>query len=346
MPSSTQARPRVVVTNWVHDEVLSLLRERCDVVANQTPEALGRDAVIERARDAEGLLAFMPDRIDAEFLDACPALRVIGCAAKGIDNFDADACAARGVWLTAVDDLLTEPTAELAIGLTVSLMRHVPAGDRLVRDGRFNGWRPILYGATLSGMTVGIVGFGAVGRAVARRLDAFGARLIFADPAVDGDAFDGITATRVPFETLMGTSGAVIVAAPLTPSTRHLVDATAIGSMRPGAFIANVGRGSVVDEDAVAAALRDGRLAGYAADVFGFEDWALDDRPRTIPQSLLDQRDRTLFTPHLGSAVDGVRREIALAAAASILDALDGRRPRGAVNAPRDVSSAEDARSG
>lgn len=343
MKASGQTKPRVVVTNWVHDEVLTRLRERCDVVANQTLDALDRGAVIERARDAEGLLAFMPDRVDAAFLDACPRLRVVGCAAKGIDNFDVDACTERGVWLTSVDDLLTEPTAELAVGLTVSLMRHISAGDRLIREGRFSGWRPILFGATLNGMTVGIVGLGAVGRAVARRLGPFGPRLVYADPAVDDGNLDGIAATRVSFETLMGTAGAVIVAAPLTPATRHLVDATAIGSMCPGAVIVNVGRGSVVDEEAVSAALSDGRLGGYAADVFGFEDWALDDRPRTIPQSLLDQRDRTLFTPHLGSAVDGVRREIAIAAASSILEALDGHRPHGAVNSPRDASFSEEA---
>ncbi len=338
-----QRKPRVVVTNWVHGEVLAYLREHCEVVANQTRQALSRDQVIAQARKADGLLAFMPDSVDAAFLDACPTLRVIGCAARGIDNFDAEACAERGVWLTAVSDLLTEPTAELAVGLLIALMRNVMAGDREVRAGRFTGWRATLYGATLTGMPVGLLGMGAVGTAVARRLDAFGARLTYADPAVTTLDFGSFAATRLSFEPLLENSGVLVISAPLTPTSRHLVDSAAIARIRPGAYVINVGRGSVVDEEAIAAALRNGRLAGYAADVFSFEDWALADRPRAIPRSLLDHRERTLFTPHLGSAVDEVRREIAYVAAESILEALDGRRPRGAVNQPQFARSAETA---
>ncbi len=323
-------RPRVVLTHWVHPEVTALLAERCEVVPNDTRESLPRAELIARARDAQALMAFMPDRIDDAFLAACPSLRVVAGALKGYDNFDVDACVRRGVWFTVVPDLLTVPTAELAVGLLLALARRIPEGDALVRSGRFSGWRPILYGTGLAGRTIGIVGMGAVGRAVARRLASFEARLVYADPAeiLEGEASG---ARRMALDELVAGSDVVLLCVPLTPATLHLVDARAIERMRQRALIVNVGRGSVVDEAAVAAALGTGRLGGYAADVFEFEDWARADRPREIPASLLGARDRTVFTPHLGSAVDDARREIALWAARSILEALGGQVPRGAM---------------
>ncbi len=326
-------RPKVVVTNWVHPEVVAFLATAADVDANLTREPWPADEVRRRARDAEAILAFMTDRIDAGFLAHCPKLKVVACALKGYDNFDLAACTARGVSVTIVPDLLTAPTAELAVGLAIALGRKLREGDRYVRSGAFSGWRLRFYGTGLADSTAGILGFGAVGRAIAQRLQGFGCRLLWADLRQPGsDVAAG--ARRVAFGELLRECDFLFAAVPLTPDTLHLIDAAALARMKPGALLINAGRGSVVDEVAVAAALADGPLGGYAADVFEMEDWARADRPRMIPPALLAEEARTVFTPHLGSAVDRVRRDIAMTAARDIIAVLEGARPANAVDAP------------
>ncbi len=334
-------RPLVVITHRVHAEVLDLLGGFCTVLDNQGSRLLPVAELTHRAAGAAALMAFMPDRIDATMLAACPRLRVIAGALKGHDNVDVEACTARGIWVTICRDLLTQPTAELALALALALMRHIPAGDQVVRAGH-SGWRPQLYGRSLVGAKVGIYGMGRVGRAIADLLSGFRCTLSYADPVALPEADERRSgAHRVDSATLQATSELVMVAAPLTAATRHAFDVHALARMRQGALLINVGRGSVVDELAVAAALAAGRLAGYAADVFAFEDWSLAGRPTAVPSSLLDQHERTLFTPHLGSAVAEVRRAIEMEAAMNILAALRGERPQGAVNelAPRQRSA-------
>jgi phosphonate dehydrogenase len=326
-------RPRVVITHWVDDEVVALLEERCEVIANPSRETLPRELVLERARRAQALMAFMPDRLDEPFLAACPELKVVAGALKGYDNFDVVALRRRGVWFTIVPDLLTAPTAELAVGLVLALARRMLPGDEHARSGRFQGWRPILYGDGLAARTAGLIGMGALGRAVARRLAAFDTRLLYTDErGVPPSEASG--AVRVELPELLARSDYVLALAPLTPRTFHLLDDAALALMRRGSYLVNIGRGSVVDESSVAAALASGRLAGYAADVFEMEDWARSDRPLAIPAALRLDRDRTVLTPHLGSAVADVRKEIALWAAKSILEGLSGEQPRGAIVGP------------
>lgn len=328
------ARPKVVLSSWVHPEVVELLEGHCTVVANETREALAREEVMRRCRDAHGLMAFMTDHVDDAFLAQCPELRVIACALKGYDNFDLVACSRRKVWLTIVPDLLTAPTAELTIGLMIGLGRNIMAGDRLVRTGGFRGWRPVLYGQGIDGSTVGLFGAGAVGKAVARRLAGFRATLLYSDSApLSPDQEDALRLQRVARDELLARSDFVVLCLPLAPQTRHLVDRNFLARMKPGALLVNTARGSLVDEAAVADALERGALGGYAADTFAMEDWALADRPLDIDGRLRSTAEKTLFTPHLGSAVDRVRREIALQAATSLLEALGGETPSGAVNA-------------
>lgn len=328
-------KPLVVISSCVHPSVVERLSEHCRVIANDTAEALTRHELLQRTADADALMTFMPDCIDEAFLEACPKLRVIAGALKGYDNFDVAACTRRGIWLTNVPDLLTIPTAELAVGLLIGLTRNIVAGDRHVRGGAFAGWRPILYGTGLTGKTLGIAGMGAVGRAVAERLQGFRMRLRYADPKPLSTAEESrLSVQRVPLDELLAGSDYLLPLVHHTTTTHHLIDATSLAAMKPGAFLINVGRGSVVDEMAVADALASGRLAGYAADVFEFEDWARADRPCVIPAALVRDGDRTLFTPHLGSAVAEVRIAIEMEAAANILQTLAGEIPRGAVNAP------------
>jgi phosphonate dehydrogenase len=335
-------RPRVVVTHWVHPEVARYLAGFCDAVIPAREEGVWpREKVASLGAEADGLVACMADKVDEAFLSGCPRLRVVSATLKGYDNFDTEACSRHGVWLTVVPDTIIAPTAELAIGLAIGLMRVISQGDARVRDGGFAGWRPQLYGTGLSGATVGIMGMGQLGQAIARRLAGFEAEIIYHDArALDPGTEQAMAASYRSLEQVAQASDVLIAALPLNIRTRHLINAELIQLMRPGAFVVNVGRGSVVDEDAVAGALEAGRLGGYAADVFAMEDWLLPGRPSAIPDRLL-RHPRTLFTPHLGSAVDDVRRRMSLQAARQVRQVLEGRRPDHAVNLPQPARSAE-----
>ena len=324
---------QVVVTHWVHPEVVSYLARFAEPLVPSAAEGVWPGArVAELAASADGLIACMADTVDDRFLAGCPLLRVISATLKGYDNFDADACTRRGVWLTILPDLLTVPTADLAVALILGLTRQLGPADRYVRGGQFTGWRPQFYGTGLAGATVGIAGMGHVGQAAAARLRGFGTRIRYYDQRpLDERVAAELGATRIGLAGLLAASDIVLMLLPLASDTVRLIDGAALARMRPGAFLVNVGRGSVVDEQAVLAALQTGRLGGYAADVFAMEDWALPGHPAQIPPSLLSH-PRTLFTPHLGSAVDSVRRDMSLAAARQVEQALRGQRPDHAVN--------------
>ncbi len=328
-------KPTVVLTHWVHPEIIETLESVATVRANTSHDTLSRDEILARSADADALMVFMPDSIDEQFLAACPKLKIVSAALKGYDNFDVDACTRRGIWFSIVSDLLTIPTAELTIGLLLGLTRHLPEGDRRIRSGGFRGWRPELYGTGLTGRTVGIIGMGAVGRAVAQRLSGFDMKIVYCDniPLPD-DQKTAWGAQQLSLDELLASSDFVIPMLPMTPQTLHLLGADAIAKMRPGSYIVNACRGSVVDENAVIDALRSGQLAGYAADVFEMEEWSRPDRPDAIPQALLDNTRQTFFTPHLGSAVQQVRLDIEREAAHNIIQALRGERPSGSINAP------------
>lgn len=322
-----QSRPLTVATHAVHADTIAALRRHCEVeVCEQPPSP---EALAVRAARASALLVFMSDRVDVPLLNACAELRIVAGAFKGADNIDVEACTARCVWVTVVTDLLSAPTAELAVGLIIAVARRIREGDAAVRGGQFAGWRPALYGTGLEGTAVGIVGMGSVGRAIARRLSGFGCRLSYADPGV-AEA-PGLAPRSL--EELLRESRVVVLAVPLTSATHGLINAERLALMPSGAVLVNVGRGSTVDEQALASALDSGRLAGYGADVFAVEDRSCEKTPTAIAPKLLGH-PRSVFTPHIGSAVAEVRRHIEMSAAESILQALDGEEPEGAINSP------------
>ncbi|MBE9054154.1 hydroxyacid dehydrogenase [Nostocales cyanobacterium LEGE 11386] len=328
-------KPKVVITNWVHPEVIELLEPHCEVIANPSKESLSREEILQRAKNAEALMVFMPDTIDEAFLRQCSQLKVIGAALKGYDNFDVDACTRCGVWFTIVPSLLSVPTAEITIGLLIGLARQMLAGDRFIRTAKFAGWRPQFYSLGLANRTLGIVGMGALGKALVQRLVGFEMRLLYSDPvALTPEQEAAWNLSQVPFNTLIELSDFIVLVVPLQPATFHLINANTLAKMKPGSFLINPCRGSVVDEQAVCQALESGHLAGYAADVFEMEDWYRSDRPHSIPQSLIENTNQTFLTPHIGSAVDDLRRNIALEAAQNILQALQNQKPQGAVNCP------------
>ncbi len=328
-------KPRVVLTQWVHPEVIDFLSRHARVVPNAGRDSLARREIITRTKKADAIMVFMSDCIDGEFLDSCPKLKIVAAALKGYDNFDVEACTRRGIYFTIVPDLLAVPTAELTVGLMIALARHIEGGSHFVRSGRFKGWRPQFYGAGLAGMTVGIIGMGKVGKAIAQRLSPFEMKILYCDnEPLMGKSERSLGIFRVSLEKLLAESDYVIPMVPLTSETYHMINRAHLRLMKAGAFLINTCRGSVVNEIDVARALREGHLAGYAADVFEMEDWAVAGRPRKIPEGLLKEKEKTLFTPHLGSAVDKIRFEIALEAARNIIQALNGDIPEGAINNP------------
>jgi phosphonate dehydrogenase len=265
----TSALPQVVISHKAHRQVIDLLSGSCAVTVNDTLESWPREKLLELAAQAEALMVFMPDSIDDAFLARCPRLKIIAAALKGYDNFDVQACTRRGVWFSIVPDLLSVPTAELALALMLGLTRNLAAGDRLVRSSRFQGWRPVLYGRGLHGSTIGIAGMGKLGRKLAELLAGFETKILYTDTvALTPPDETRLQASRVDFDELLSRSDVVVSLLPLTASTRHLFDSVAIARMKLGSCLVNVGRGSVVDEKAAADALDSGHLAGYAADVF------------------------------------------------------------------------------
>ncbi len=313
---------RIVVAQPIEAEIIGELSRLGPVFMNPGPEPLAPGSLMEHCREAEALMAFMTERVDRAFLEACPKLKIVAGAFKGFDNVDLEACHESGVRFTYVPDLLTKPTAELALGLMIALARHMRAGDAHVRSGDFQGWRPLLYGGSLSGARIGIIGAGRVGQALLQLLQGFECERIYYDPEPMPHAQEAtFQATSTDLETLAATSDFVVVATPLTPQTLGLVDAAFIDRMKPGAYLVNPGRGSVVVEADVANSLSRGQLSGYAADVFEMEDRSRPDAPTSIPRALLEAPN-TIFTPHLGSAVTTVRHQIAQAAAGEILAML------------------------
>ncbi|MDJ0843740.1 phosphonate dehydrogenase [Crocosphaera sp.] len=326
-------KSKVVITHWVHPEVIDYLTPYCELILNQTRETLSRQEVINRSKNAQGLMVFMPDHIDAEFLEACPQLKVISGALRGYDNFDVEACTKHNIWFTIVPDLLASPTAELTIGLLLILARRMLEGDRLIRAGNFHGWKPQLYSTGLSNKTLGIIGMGKLGKALVKRLVGFEMTLLYTDSIpLTLQQEKEWQISKVTLEKLLQKSDYIVLMVPLLPDTYHLINENTLTLMKSNSFLINPCRGSVVDEKAVAAAIKSGQLAGYAADVFEMEDWAITNRPKTINPHLLTDTTRTFFTPHLGSAVNQVRLDIALEAGKNIVESLTKQIPQGAVN--------------
>ena len=326
-------KPLVVITHWIHPQIIDYLSTTCEVILNQTQDTLSHEEIINRTKEAEGLMVFMPDYIESSFLDACPKLKVIAGALRGYDNFDIDACTKRGIWFTIVPDLLAAPTAELTVGLLLGLDRRMLEGDRLIRDGQFRGWKPKLYSRGLLNQTLGIVGMGKLGKALAQRLVGFNMNLFYSDPiplSVEQETAWKIS--RVSLEELLKISDYVVLMVPLIPDTYHLINQDTLAKMKPKSFLINSCRGSVVDEKAIAQAIRSRHLAGYAADVFEMEDWAIPHRPQEICNTLITEKNQTFLTPHLGSAIDEIRHDISFEAAKNILQVLSGKIPQGAVN--------------
>jgi len=311
--SEKGARPRVFVTRRLPGSGLAGLRDEYDLEVWPESGAPPRDVLLAGAARSDGLLCLLSDRIDAALLDHAPRLRALSSCSVGLDHVDLEAATARGLPVGHTPGVLTDTTAELAIALLLAVARRVVEADCFVREGRWSEWSPdLMLGRDLSGATLGVIGLGAIGRAVAQRAGALGMRVLGWNRTPR--LIDGLEPVSLP-ELLAG-SDFVSVHVALTPETRGLLDAAAFEQMRPGAVLVNVARGGIVDEVALVAALRSGRLAGAALDVFASEPL-----PHTSP---LLTAPSLVLTPHIGSASVRTRTRMADLAVANLRAGLRG----------------------
>jgi glyoxylate reductase len=308
-------RPRVFATRGLPGGSLERLAGAVELEVWPRPEAPPREALLAGCREADGLLCLLTDRVDAELLAAAPRLRAISSCSVGLDHVDLAAAAARGIPVGHTPGVLTETTAELALGLLFAAARRIVEADRFLRAGRWtDAWDPAgLLGRDLHGSTLGVVGLGAVGRAVATRAAALGMRVL--GWSRSRRAVAGVE--RVPLGELLERSDFVSVHVAQTPETIGLLGAEAIARMRPGAILVNTARGGIVDEAALAAALHAGRLAAAALDVFAQEPLP--------PGHPLLAAPNLVVTPHIGSATVATRTRMADLAVENLLAGLAGR---------------------
>jgi glyoxylate reductase len=314
---------KVFVTRRLPGDALGRLAAEHDVEV--WPEQLppGRDELLARAPELDGLLSLLTEPVDAELIEAAPRLKAISNYAVGVDNIDLEAAAARGIPVGNTPDVLTDTTADLAVALMLGISRRLVEGDAYVRRGEWRTWETgLLLGHDLHGATVGIVGFGRIGQAVARRLEGFGCEILHTTGAVRegaGSARTGAMRDRgLPLEELLERSDFVSVHAPLTPATRGLIGDEALGRMKPTAYLVNTARGPIVDSAALGRALHAGRIAGAALDV-------TDPEPLPGDHPLLGAPN-LLVLPHLGSATEATRARMADMAVDNLLAGLAGEQ--------------------
>ncbi|MFG1641988.1 2-hydroxyacid dehydrogenase [Amycolatopsis sp. NPDC049252] len=305
--------PKIAVTRWIPDEAVKVLAEAGEVTVSPADRPLTTAELHEFAAGASAVVGMLHDRLDGALADAAgPDLKVVANVAVGYDNVDVPALAERGVVVTNTPGVLTDATADLAFGLLLALTRRLGEGERLLRSRTpWSFHLGFLLGSGLQGKTLGIVGLGEIGRAVAKRAEAFGMSIVYTGRSNRGDGF-------VSFAELLERSDVVSLHCPLTPETRHLIDAAALRAMKPGAYLVNTTRGPVVDEAALADALEAGEIAGAALDVFEHEP---DVEPRLLG------RDDVVLSPHLGSATLETRTAMAVLAARNVAAVLAGRPP-------------------
>jgi glyoxylate reductase len=304
----------VFVTRPIPEAGMAILRAAgLEIHLRPEESPIPRDELLAGVAHADALLCMLTDRVDAAVLDAGP-LRVVSNVAVGVDNIDLEAARARGVPVTNTPGALTDATADMAMALLLAVARRVPEGDAMVRRGAFNGWGPmVMLGADLAGATLGIVGPGRIGSAVARRAQAFGMEVIVSDLQDHPEL-----GPAVPIDELLQRADFVSLHCPLTPATRHLLDARRIALMKPSAFLINTARGPVVDEAALVQALRGGALAGAALDVYEQEP--------TVHPGLL-ALPNVVLAPHSASATHRTRDAMARMAASDLVAVLEGRAP-------------------
>src|SRR5690242_267845 len=327
MPPATRgvmAKAKVLATHRLFDPARKILQEHCEMEYWEKPERPPREEVLRRVRDKEALVCLLTEKVNEELLQAAPKLKIAANVAVGFDNIDVAACAKRGVVATNTPGVLDETTADFAWALLMAVARRLLEGDGLARSGNWKGWDlDQLVGTDVWGKTLGIVGFGRIGRAMARRASGFQMKVIYTDavraaPNVEKE----LGAEFREMNALLAEADFISVHTPLLPETRGLFNAEKLERMKRTAYLINSSRGPVVNENDLVAALESGKIAGAALDVF--------EKEPAIHPGL--RRANVVLAPHIASASLETRTKMACMAAENVVALLQGRRPANILN--------------
>jgi glyoxylate reductase len=317
---------KVFVTRKILEEGLNMLRERYDVEVSDYDGIIPREMLLKKVKGADALLSLLTDNIDAEVMDpAGPNLKIIANYAVGYNNIDVEEATKRGIMVTNTPGVLTETTADFAWTLLMAIARRIVEADKFVREGKFRGWEPmLLLGTDVFGATLGIVGFGRIGQAMARRALGFNMRVLYYDNSrIDEQIEKELKATFVDLPTLLKESDFVTLHVPLTKQTHHLIGEKELKMMKKDAYLINTARGPAVDEKALVKALKEGWIKGAALDVF-------ENEPEIEPELL--KLDNVVLAPHIASASYATRSKMSVMVAENIIKALNGEVPPNLVN--------------
>jgi glyoxylate reductase len=319
-------RPKVYLTRQLPPAVMERLERETQLTWHREDAVASSQTIIDGARDCDALLCNITDPIGEDILSACPGLKVVANFGVGYNNIDVNAATARKIPVTNTPGVLTDATADIAFSLLLAAARRLGEGERLVRAKEWTGWHPMqLLGADVSGATLGLIGFGRIGKAMAKRARAFDMSLVYwnrtrLSPAEEED----ICATYMTMEEVLKTSDFVSLHVAYNPETHHLMSAAQFASMKPTAFVINTARGPVIDEAALVEALKSRQIAGAGLDVFERE-------PELHPG--LFECENAILAPHLGSATIGTRTKMGMIAIDNLLAVCHGQRPPNCVNA-------------
>jgi len=315
---------RVYVSRPIPEPGLELLRASCDVEVKPTDELVPREELLEKVKGRDALLCLLTEEIDAEIIETGTDLKIIANYAVGYNNVDVESATRHDIWVSNTPGVLTNTTADMAWALMFAVGRRIPEADRFTRAGEYKGWSAtMLLGGDIYGKTLGIIGVGRIGAAVAMRSVGFNMRVLYSDVRSNKELEREVGAEKVDMDTLLKESDFVSVHVPLMPETRRLIGRRSLAMMKSTAYLINTSRGPVVHEAALAEALKNGVIAGAGLDVYEYE-------PEINPD--LRKLDNVVLTPHTASGSVETRSKMATMAAENVLAALDGRTPPNAVN--------------
>jgi glyoxylate reductase len=318
-------KPRVFATHGLFAPARELLEAHFEVDYWTGQGRPPRDELLRRIADKDALICLLTEKVNDELLDHAPKLRIAATVSVGYDNIDVAACTRRKIVATHTPGVLDDTTADFAFALLMAIARRVVEGDAWMRSGTWPGWDlDQLCGADVSGKTLGIIGFGRIGRAMAKRAQGFDMRILYNDAKrADREVERDLHAEYVDRDHLLAASDFVSVHVPLLPETRRMINAETLAKMKPGSYLINTSRGPVVDEGALVAALEARKIAGAALDVF-------ENEPKVHPALVM--RKDVILTPHIASASVETRTKMAVIAVENVIALFDGRRPPNALN--------------
>jgi len=306
----------VLITRTIPQAGIDLLDTKYRVLINEYDRPLSNSELLNLSRECDGLLCLLTDMIHEDFFDARPNIRAVANYAVGFNNIDVQAATVRGIPVSNTPGVLTNATADLAIALMFAVARRIVQADTHLRSGQWGGWGPMQFlGSGVWGATLGIIGMGNIGRAVARRGAGLNMTVCYADDSIPEDTDFGFPAARLSLEELLETADFISLHVPLTPTTRHLIGQPEFTCMKKSAYLINTSRGPVIDESALSSALKSGDIAGAGLDVF-------ENEPKVTKELL--ELPNTVLLPHIGSATEKARTDMAIMAAKNLVAMLEG----------------------